>query len=637
MGASTRIVFRQMRHCGVGLVLGGLVLGCRAAPAQQTVPWPAIPTVQGMLAIEVVYPVAGSAIVAGDSTFLFGRVGDGRATLTINGQPIEVAPNGAWLAWIALPTTREVTLHLVATRGPEQVSLAHRLTRSDWVPARGPWVDTASRWPQGRIWLPLAEPLPLTVRASPGAVVRLRFPGGRVVPFHADPALPPVAAGLRAFDRDARNLTRRVVGDRWVATLPGDHGRRATDWLTESAARGAVERATLEVILGRDTTRTPWPIEVHRVASRPLVRLDDGLDGGVWRPIVGRPLPGEGTYTWFFPRGTWTRADARMDGQVRLRFGEAIAWVPWQAVHPVAGHQEDERPARIGSLTATPAGDRVMLRIPLTHPVPFRITEETDALRLTLYEAISVIDWTRYGAGASPLASVEWSPRSAREVDLDLRFTRPLWGWRTRIDGTDLLLEARIAPQIDRNAPVRGRRIVVDAGHPPLGACGPTGLCEPEANLAVAQRVRDGLRAAGAEVVMTRIGAESVPLRARSALADSLDADLFVSIHNNALPDGVNPFTNHGTATFYNHLPSLPLARLAQAELVTALGTRDLGVARGDLSVVRPTWYPAILTEGLFMMVPAHEAALRTGPIQQAYADAVVRAVIAFFATAGTP
>ncbi len=637
MRASTRIKLGDQTPPRLGHLCLALLVGCGTAPAQQRTPWPAIPTVEGTLAIHVQYPTAGSAILVGDSTFVFGSVGDGRARLTIDGQSVEVAPNGAWLAWIAVPRTRDLTLQLVAEVGSERVTLAHRLTRPDVMPARGAWVDTATLAPRGRMWLPPGEPLPLSVRASPGAVVRLRLPDGRVIPFHADPSLPPVAAGLRAFDRDERNLVRGAGGDRWIATLPADVGRATSEWLTEAAARGAVPRATLEVVLGRDTVRTPWPIEVHRVTTRPWVRLDEVPEGGAWRSVIGRPLPGAGTYTWFFPRGTWARADARIDGQVRLRLGESYAWVPWTTVRPVAGHADDHAPARIGSLTATPTGERVTIRIPLTHPVPFRITESAAALRLTLYDAISVIDWTRYGAGSSPLAAVEWSPRSAREVDLDLRFTGPLWGWRTRIDGSDLLLEARTAPPIDHSAPARGRRVVVDAGHPPLGACGPTGLCEPEVNLAIAERVRDGLRAAGAEVVMSRSGTGSVSLQARTALADSLDADLFVSIHNNALPDGINPFSNHGSSTFYNHLPSLPLARLAQAELVAALGTRDLGVARGDLAVVRPTWYPSMLTEGLFMMVPAHEAALRTAVVQQAYADAVVRAVIAFFAAAGIP
>ena len=65
------------------------------------------------------------------------------------------------------------------------------------------------------------------------------------------------------------------------------------------------------------------------------------------------------------------------------------------------------------------------------------------------------------------------------------------------------------------------------------------------------------------------------------------------------------------------------------------LGLRDLGVARGDLALTRPTWYPAILTEGLFLMVPGQEAALRSIPGQQRYAAGVVEGVTAFLRAAG--
>ena len=117
----------------------------------------------------------------------------------------------------------------------------------------------------------------------------------------------------------------------------------------------------------------------------------------------------------------------------------------------------------------------------------------------------------------------------------------------------------------------------------------------------------------------------------RITLAESSEADVLVSIHNNALPDGVNPFTNNGTSVFYNHAASLPLARAVQRGLVRQLGLRDLGVARGDLALVRPTWQPSILTEGLYMIVPEQEAALRSSEGQQRYAQGVLDGLRTWF------
>jgi N-acetylmuramoyl-L-alanine amidase len=129
---------------------------------------------------------------------------------------------------------------------------------------------------------------------------------------------------------------------------------------------------------------------------------------------------------------------------------------------------------------------------------------------------------------------------------------------------------------------------------------------------------------------MTRTDARSVELYPRVRFADSADAELLVSIHNNALPDGVNPFSNNGSSTFYNHARALPLARAILRQLVARFGTRDLGVARGDLALVRPTWMPAVLTEGLFMMIPEQEAALRSPEAQREYALAVLEGIRQF-------
>ena len=75
---------------------------------------PPVPTVQGPLAIRVVYPAPDAVVRARDSSFLFGSAGTGEAKLTINGHPVRVWPNGAWLAWIPLPHDSVMQFRIVA-------------------------------------------------------------------------------------------------------------------------------------------------------------------------------------------------------------------------------------------------------------------------------------------------------------------------------------------------------------------------------------------------------------------------------------------------------------------------------------------------------------------------------------------
>jgi N-acetylmuramoyl-L-alanine amidase len=121
-----------------------------------------------------------------------------------------------------------------------------------------------------------------------------------------------------------------------------------------------------------------------------------------------------------------------------------------------------------------------------------------------------------------------------------------------------------------------------------------------------------------------------VRLYDRTQLAELLDAQVLVSIHNNALPDGVDPLENNGTSVYYFHPQSLDLARELQRGLLESMGLADLGFGRASLALARTTWMPAALTEGAFMMIPAQEAGLRDPAFQEAYARGVVEGLRAF-------
>lgn len=81
------------------------------------------------------------------------------------------------------------------------------------------------------------------------------------------------------------------------------------------------------------------------------------------------------------------------------------------------------------------------------------------------------------------------------------------------------------------------KTIVIDAGHggKDPGAIGPTGLKEKDVTLAIARQLqRELIRRTGAKVVLTRNSDRFIELDERTVIANSLDADLFVSIHANA-------------------------------------------------------------------------------------------------------
>jgi N-acetylmuramoyl-L-alanine amidase len=176
-----------------------------------------------------------------------------------------------------------------------------------------------------------------------------------------------------------------------------------------------------------------------------------------------------------------------------------------------------------------------------------------------------------------------------------------------------------------------GRTITIDPGHPPIGARGPTGLWEPEATLPVGFKVQELLQAKGVKVIMTRTSPAPVDLYLRPAISRRENAEAFVSIHLNAVPDGQNPFRAQGTTTYHYYPHSEALADSVHRTAVLHLALPDKGVKRENFAVIRGTWMPSILVEGAFIIMPDQEAALRTPEYQLQYAQGIVDGLENYF------
>jgi len=578
------------------------------------------------LHITVVYPDTAEPIQALDSSFLFGSVGRGRGdvALAINGFPVRVSPHGTWLAWIPLPADSVARFQIVARAGAgteqQETTFVARVAQPFRPPAGAPvWVDTTSFAPADSLVFPAGEGVRLAVRATPGARVRLRMEGNPQdeVWFVPDTLPDEPSWGIRAFGTDTATYRLPPARDRYVAWIPA---RPLCDPI-------------LEVILGTDTARAVWPLvldTLDRSRPRVVVLNDDTAHTGKSDSLtVGKAVP-YGTYNWFFPLGTTAVANARWGGQTRLQLSRgAVAWVNSSDVIPL-GSDTPPPGGIVGSVRLSATPKSLVLRVPLPGRVPFQVEEADRGLTLRLYGVASDVNWMQHGGTDPYVTRMSYAQPAADEVTLTLTLAGPVWGYRTRWSGRDLLLEIRRPPAIDARRPLRGRTIVLDPGHPPVGAHGPSGLWEPIATLAVAQRAKALLEQAGATVLLTRTDSNPIDLFPRTRFAEEQDADVLVSIHANALPDGVNPFVNNGTSVYYFHPRSAALARALDRALVAQLGIRDLGMGRGDYALVRNPWMPSALTEGLFMMIPEQEAMLGSPEGQLRYARGIMQGIESF-------
>jgi N-acetylmuramoyl-L-alanine amidase len=628
---SARLTFLALA-AAAGVVTPGFP---QPRPSRRPTPLPPIPAVAGPLAVRVVHPAAGALVTARDSTFIFGTVGDGRATLTIDGQPVRVAPNGAFLGFIALPPDSAARLRLVARRDVDSAVLDHpvRLPGRAAPPPGGAWIDAASLEPRGTHWLLPGEPVLVSVRASPGAQVAVLLPGGRLVPLALDTAVtvtqgPFELAPAHRPEGGAARYLGRIPAQPLGGPLPG---------VMDVAPRGGPDAALLAqlvAIVGADTARELLPLRVALLDSSaaPVAVVGEGVGRALAGHAVAMPSPG-GPYHWLLANGTPALVTGRQGDLVRVRLAaDHSAWVFRGEVLATLPAGTPPPAARAALVRLVAAQQSVTARVVLSGRVPFRVDEDgDDRLVLTLYSTVSDLDWVQYGSIDSTVRRITWAQQSRDVVTVTFELAAPVFGYRYRWNGTSLELQIRKPPVVDRRRPLRGRVIAIDPGHPPLGATGPTGLREAEANLAVALALRAMLEREGAEVLLTRATDTALGLYERTALAEQADADVLVSIHNNAFPDGVNPFENNGSSTYYYHGRAVRLAVLIQRGLLSEMGLRDIGFGRGDLALVRTTWMPAVLTEGAFLMIPEQEQGLRTPSFQQAYARGVVLGLAGYF------
>ena len=181
---------------------------------------------------------------------------------------------------------------------------------------------------------------------------------------------------------------------------------------------------------------------------------------------------------------------------------------------------------------------------------------------------------------------------------------------------------------------LNGRTIVVDAGH---GGQDPgavhNGLREKDIVLDVSLRLEAKLKAAGANVIMTRRGDTFPTLSERAALANRSNADIFVSVHTNAAGSPAA----RGSETFYftSHAAadSRKLAESLQKHMLRELNTVNRGVKIGNFHVLRNTTMPSALVELGFKTNPQEVERMKTNAFREASADALYKGIIEFYET----
>lgn len=581
--------------------------------------------------ISVVYPRESAQIGAFDSTFIFGSVTP-KSQLTINGYKVKVHFNGAFLAFLPI-RPGDFVFELIATN-KAGVSIKKVLVKVPPtilpVPEDSFCIVENSIRPKQDLVLTAGDVLETSFRGTPGCLANFSLEGlvEDVIMTESAPRIPAYPKKFAGSMGDVWGEDKELGSSLVRGVYTGSYAIKNSDLV-----EGANILFKLIKKIGEDSVyiveSSPGKITIKDDCTPQVVEF-------IGSSVVVRSGPKLGYTLLYQPPGIRAVATGKVGEWVRLRlaYGEN-AWV----------HQDSIKYLPLGtplpkSILTTIQTKKLMRKTQvvlfLQEKLPFRVEQQTgpSALFLTVYGLTSNTDWIRYDSEDRLIREIKWDQPKEDVYQLKIFLNqKQQWGYDVFYDQNNLILEIKHPPKLKRR--LQGLRICLDPGHSPdPGAVGPTGLEEKVVNLRIAKKLKKILKNNGAEVVMTRSGMDSVALYDRPKIAIREGCDILISIHNNALPDGVNPFYNNGTATYYYHPQSLALAKEIQSELLKKLKLPDFGIYYGNLALTRPSQLPAVLVESAFMMIPEQEELLKTDKFQKKCAQAIYRGILNFIENA---
>ena len=202
----------------------------------------------------------------------------------------------------------------------------------------------------------------------------------------------------------------------------------------------------------------------------------------------------------------------------------------------------------------------------------------------------------------------------------------PLFGYDVLPYDKGYIISVKKAPRINKRKPLKGIKVVIDAGHGGCekGACA-FNLEEKDINLQIARILKRELRKRGAKVYMTRKKDKQVGLYERVDFAREKQADILLSIHQNSLPNPKDIDKKYGVGTYYYYEQSKPLAQSILDNLTIATGFRDDGVNNRSFVLTRSTSQLSVLIECGYLIREQEAMKLKQRHFQKIVAKAITK------------
>lgn len=575
--------------------------------------------------IFVSYPKDGDTIDA-PSTWIAGAVMPG-STLAVNNKPVQLNKEGFFAHPVPLAVgNNQFTIMKNGNPALSFPLTVHRPAPPPSVPDEPPQVAMESLQPQQDLGVGPGDLVEFGMRASPGGQASVKV-AGRVIPLQPAGSHTP----NRGLDT-AYGVTYQKTAAAGKDLYLGFYRVGAADaWQNETPEFDLTKDGTTvhEQGKGRLTVLTQ-PFLSSTSHDDTIVRVG---------PNAGRTTPA--------PAGVRVLVDGYVGDQYRCEAsGDKHLWIDKADLtgNEGAGASPTSIVRTMNIENEGRNGARVV--VPLNQRLPFELKQEITSgnrVQLRIYGGISNTDWITEPSTSSkatdeavtggrayprpvdrshnPVMYITWQQASDRVYMATLTLNvKKQWGFWGEYQGTNLVVHIKGAPPVvPGSGSLKGLKICVDAGHggKEIGAIGCSGIKEAWLNLQVAKKLEHILKQRGADVVMTRTTDVVVSLDDRVKIAADNNCDLLLSVHHNSLPDARNPWTEHGTSSYYYHPQALMFANLVRQGMVNELAFGDFHTRWQNLALCRPSRQPSSLAEVAFVCNPDEYAAMLTDAGQE--------------------
>ncbi|UCE05961.1 MAG: N-acetylmuramoyl-L-alanine amidase [bacterium] len=579
-------------------------------------------SILAQIKIEVIYPKEGSRVTASESTFIFGNVSPVRVEFTVNNVPTQIYPNGAFLTVVPVESGDFSFVCQAVSNGDTA-----RLVRNVYIPyylrtspSDSLVIDTSYIFPVEDWELQPEDVFKVAVKGTPGCQATFSIEGlVHNLPMAEIPPKKSFYWGEAVFGQGTNSQMPDVRG-----IYTGAYIIQSWDWAMNRQIRFKLADKAGNIV----QTLAPGRLSIDNSAIPRIARLSQEVTIAQTGPRLG--------YQLFLPEGVKVWITGHRGDYLRARLSETDeVWI------------KDENAEILPLGTPLPEGvvtvirtqrfeKKTRVKIFLDQRLPFKVEQvvKPPTLLVTLYGVTANTDWIKLDFTDPLIREIRWEQkaRGVYQIKIDLD-QQQHWGYHPFYEDGNFYIDIKKKPNIHGwfSSPLKDIIICLDPGHSPeLGAVGPRGFTEKEMNYKYCVALKKELENKGAFVVLTHGEKDGASLKARTQLATFVEADILLSLHFNALPDGVDPFKNHGISTYYYHPQSYRLAYLIQKMLLKHTGLKNFGLFYDNLAMCRPPQMIAVLTEPGFIMHPWEEILITSESYQEKVVNAIVKALEQF-------